>query len=84
LFAPHDYVCKELFHGSTLKQDLVSLKFVRPDVAIWKCSRQSAEFKSRERRPRIRLLQVMVKDGGGWRISAYHNTDVKPGQLDPG
>jgi hypothetical protein len=23
------------------------------------------------------LLQVMAKDGGGWKIVAYHNTDVK-------
>jgi ketosteroid isomerase-like protein len=29
-------------------------------------------------RLRTRLLQVMVKDGGGWKIVAYHNTDVKP------
>ena len=30
-------------------------------------------------RLRTRLLQVMVKEGGEWKIVAYHNTDVKAG-----
>jgi hypothetical protein len=30
----HDNLFKGPFHGSTLKQDIVSLKFVRPDVAV--------------------------------------------------
>ncbi len=30
----HDYLFKGPFRGSTLKQDIVSLKFVRPDVAV--------------------------------------------------
>jgi len=30
-------------------------------------------------RLRTRLLQVVVKDGGEWKITAYHNTDVKLG-----
>jgi uncharacterized protein (TIGR02246 family) len=30
----HDDAFKGQFHGSTLKQDVVSLKFVRPDVAV--------------------------------------------------
>jgi len=29
-------------------------------------------------RLRSRLLQVMVKDGGEWKIVTFHNTDVKP------
>jgi hypothetical protein len=28
---------------------------------------------------RTRLLQVLVKDGGEWKIAAYHNVDVKSG-----
>jgi hypothetical protein len=27
----------------------------------------------------MRLLQVQVKDGGEWKIAAYHNVDVKSG-----
>jgi uncharacterized protein (TIGR02246 family) len=30
----HDNLFKGPFHGSSLKQDIVSLKFVRPDVAV--------------------------------------------------
>ena len=30
----HDNLLKGPFHGSALKQDIVSLKFVRPDVAV--------------------------------------------------
>jgi hypothetical protein len=28
-------------------------------------------------RLRTRLLQVLVKDKGEWKIATYHNTDVK-------
>jgi hypothetical protein len=28
-------------------------------------------------RLRTRLLQVLVKDGGDWQITDYHNTDLK-------
>ena len=36
-------------------------------------------------RLRTRLLQVLVKDGGEWKITDYHNTDVKADvpALDP-
>ena len=30
-------------------------------------------------RLRTRLLQVLVKEGNEWKITAYHNTDVKSG-----
>jgi len=81
----HDLIFKEQFHGSTLKQDIVSLKFVRPDVAVVEVLTSvtgyqklspgtSADAKGRLR---TRLLQVIVKDKGEWKITAYHNTDVK-------
>jgi uncharacterized protein (TIGR02246 family) len=82
----HEYLFKGPFHGSTLKQDVVSLKFVRPDVAIVEVLTSvtgiqklspgtNADSKGRLR---TRLLQVIVKNGGEWEIVAYHNTDVKP------
>jgi uncharacterized protein (TIGR02246 family) len=81
----HDYVFKGQFHGSTLKQDIVSLKFVRPDVAVVEVltsvtgiQKLSPGTNTDDKgRLRTRLLQVMVKDGGKWKIVAYHNTDVK-------
>jgi hypothetical protein len=30
-------------------------------------------------RLRTRLLQVVARQGGEWKIVAYHNVDVKPG-----
>jgi uncharacterized protein (TIGR02246 family) len=30
----HDFIFKGPYHGSTLRQDIVSLRFVRPEVAV--------------------------------------------------
>jgi uncharacterized protein (TIGR02246 family) len=81
----HEYLFNGPFHGSTLKQDVVSLKFVRPDVAIVEVltsvtgiQKLSPGTNTDDKgRLRTRLLQVMVKDRGEWKIAAYHNTDVK-------
>jgi uncharacterized protein (TIGR02246 family) len=81
----HDYLFKGPFRGSTLKQDLVSLKFVRPDVAVVEVltsvsgiQKLSPGTKTDDKgRLRTRLLQVVVKEKGEWEIVAYHNTDVK-------
>ena len=87
----HDYVFKGQFHGSTLKQDIISLKFVRPDVAVVEVLTSLTGFQKLspgtsaddKGRLRTRLLQVIVKDGGEWKIVAYHNTDVKSDVLAP-
>jgi uncharacterized protein (TIGR02246 family) len=79
------------FHGSTLKQDIVSLKFVRPDVAVVEVLTSVTGIPKLfpgtntddKGRLRTRLLQVVVKDDGEWKITAYHNTDVKPGVSVP-
>jgi uncharacterized protein (TIGR02246 family) len=82
----HDFIFKGIYRGTTMKQDVVSLKFVRPDVAVVETLTAvigiqklppgiSADAKGRLR---SRLLQVMVKDGGEWKIAAFHNTDVRP------
>ena len=34
------FVFRGQFHGNTLKQDIVSLNFVRPDVAVVEVSRR--------------------------------------------
>jgi uncharacterized protein (TIGR02246 family) len=81
----HDFVFKGQFHGSTLKQDIVSLKFVRPDVAVVEVLTSVTGIQKLspgtgtddKGRLRTRLLQVIVKDGGEWKIVAYHNIDVK-------
>jgi hypothetical protein len=52
-----------IYKNTTLKQDIASLKFIRPDKG----------------RIRTRLLQVVAKEAGAWKIVTYHNVDVKPG-----
>jgi uncharacterized protein (TIGR02246 family) len=82
----HDFIFKRIYRGTTMKQDIVSLKFVRPDVAIVETLTavigiqklppgMSADEKGRLR---SRLLQVMVKEAGEWKIVTFHNTDVRP------
>jgi len=81
----HDFVFKGQFHGSILKQDIVSLKFVRPDVAVVEVLTSVTGFQKlspgtsadAKGRLRTRLLQVIVNEKGEWKIVAYHNTDVK-------
>jgi uncharacterized protein (TIGR02246 family) len=87
----HDNLFKGPFHGSTLKQDVVSLKFVRSDVAVVEVLTSVTGIPKLfpgtntddKGRLRTRLLQVLVKDGGEWKITAYHNTDVKSGVAVP-
>ncbi|HEY6302787.1 MAG TPA: SgcJ/EcaC family oxidoreductase [Terriglobales bacterium] len=80
----HDFIFKGIYRGTAMKQDVVSPKFLRPDVAVVETLTavtgiqklppgMSADDKGRLR---SRLLQVMVKDEGEWKIVTFHNTDV--------
>lgn len=81
----HEVLFKGPFLGSTLKADLVSLRFVRPDIAIVETLTSLSGIQKlfagtntdEMGRLRTRLLQVLLKNEGKWTIIAYHNTDVK-------
>ena len=84
----HDLIFKGPFNKSVLQQKLVSLVFVRPDVAIVETLSFVSNFSAgpppgarldAKGRLCTRLLQVMAKESDGWKIVAYHNVDVKPG-----
>lgn len=84
----HDQIFKTVFLGTELKQEVVSLVFVRPDVAIvetigWVSGFKNGPVKGTnlddKGRLRVRLLQVIVKAGNDWKIMAYHNVDIKTG-----
>jgi uncharacterized protein (TIGR02246 family) len=82
----HQAIFDGIFKNSTLKQDVVSLRFIRPDVAVVETltavtSAQSPPGIARDASGAFhtRLLQVLAKDHGAWKIVVYHNTDVKPG-----
>ena len=83
----HQVIFEGIFKNSRLKQDIVSLKFVRPDVAIVETvttvngAAESPVGVTRDDKGRIRtrLLQVVANEDGTWKIMTYHNVDVKPG-----
>lgn len=83
----HDVIFKSFFRGTTLTQDIVSVTRVASDVVAvdaltavsgMKQPPPGIAFDARGRL-RTRLLQVLAKRDGVWKIVAYHNVDVKPG-----
>lgn len=83
----HEVIFQGIFKNSKLKQDVVSLRFIRPDVAIVETvttvagATKSPVGVTRDDKGliRTRLMQVVAKEAGLWKIITYHNVDVKPG-----
>ena len=85
----HEVIFKSFFKNTVLNQKIVSLKFVRSDVALLETLCQVSGFAKEGLPSRIqldakgqlntRLLQVLAKEASGWKIVSYHNVDVKPG-----
>jgi len=70
-----------------LQLQVVSLRFLAPDVAVCETLTWVSGFKNgappglrldTKGRLRTRLLQVMAKRSGEWQIVVYHNVDIKP------
>ncbi|QHV95669.1 SgcJ/EcaC family oxidoreductase [Spirosoma endbachense] len=89
----HEVIFKSFFKNTVLKQKIVSLKFVRSDVALLETLCQVSGFAKEGLPPRLqldakgqlntRLLQVLAKEAGGWKVVSYHNVDIKPGTPIP-
>lgn len=87
----HAQIFSGAYRGSRKELEVVSLKFVRPDVAIVETLQTVSGFQkllpgtSADAKGRLqtRLLQVLVKDGSEWKIATYHNVDVKGGVAAP-
>jgi uncharacterized protein (TIGR02246 family) len=83
----HEVIFQGIFKGTTLQQDVVSLKFIGRDVAIVEvltsvtgvAQTSPGTAADSKGRLRTRLLQVVERRGAEWKIVAYHNVDVKPG-----
>lgn len=82
----HDRVFRTIFRGSTLQQDVVSLQFVAPNVAVVniltavsgaKIPRSRGDAFDAKARLRTRLMQVLARRNGEWEIVAYHNVEVR-------
>jgi uncharacterized protein (TIGR02246 family) len=83
----HENIFKGPFRGTMLQLQVVSLRFLTPDVAVCETLTWVSGFKSgappglhldTKGRLRTRLLQVMAKRNGEWQIVVYHNVDIKP------
>ena len=83
----HEMIFESLFKHTKLQQDIVSLRFITPDVAVVEVltavtgvarppPRMTLDGQGRLR---TRLLQVVARQAGEWKIVAYHNVDLKPG-----
>ena len=87
----HDVIFQSIFKGTTVQQDIVSLEFPSPDVAVVETLTSMSGIVrpapgmvlDAKGRLRTRLLQVVAKQDGEWKIVAYHNVDVKPGVSVP-
>jgi uncharacterized protein (TIGR02246 family) len=82
----HEVIFKGPFKGTTLQLKVVSLRFLKGDVAICETLTWVSNFKNDpppdlhldvKGRLRTRLLQVMEKRGGEWQTVVYHNVDIK-------
>jgi uncharacterized protein (TIGR02246 family) len=83
----HEVIFQGLFQHTVLQQDIVSLEFASPDVAVVEtltsvsgmAQTAPVTVAGAEGRLRTRLLQVVARQGGEWKVVAYHNVDVKAG-----
>jgi hypothetical protein len=80
-----------IFKNTTAKQDIVSLVFPDRNVAVVEtltsisgmAQLSPGTSTDAKGRLRTRLLQVVVRQRGEWKVIAYHNVDVKPGVVVP-
>jgi uncharacterized protein (TIGR02246 family) len=87
----HEVIFRGRFTHTVLHQDIVALKFLTPDVAVVEVltavtgGAQTAPGMALDEKGRLRtrLLQVVARQRGEWKIVAYHNVDVKPGVAVP-
>jgi uncharacterized protein (TIGR02246 family) len=89
----HDHVFKTIFRGTSLKQQLVSIRFADANVVIVETLTTVSGFSGDGPPPgtsldkngnlHTRLLQTLIRTGNDWTIIAYHNVDIKAGIAIP-
>jgi uncharacterized protein (TIGR02246 family) len=82
----HAHIFSTFYKDSVMRQTVEHIAFVRPDVAVVDTLTEvegggpfPPGFPRHEGRVRTRLEQVMVRDGGRWRVAAFHNVAIPPG-----
>ena len=83
--AQHEHIFSTIYKGSRMEQEIVAITLVRPDVAIVDTLTKLVDAPHRppgieliDGAVRSRLEQVMVKDGGEWKVASFHNVAVNP------
>jgi uncharacterized protein (TIGR02246 family) len=82
----HVEIAQSIFKGTSVKNSIGKLRFIRPDVAIVDVIGEMTGFaKVPQGLPvgsdgvlRFKLLEVLVKEKGEWWITEYHNVAVTP------
>jgi uncharacterized protein (TIGR02246 family) len=90
----HADIFKGMFAKTVLQQEVVSFRFLRPDVAVAETLTWISGFPKdgypkgvhidSKGRLHTRLLQVFQKESGDWKIVVYHNVDLKQDAPVPG
>lgn len=83
--AQHAHIFATIYRGSRLRQTIAHLAFPRIDVAIVDSMTEVRGFNALppgvellDGALRTRLQQVLVKEGDGWRVAAFHNVTIHP------
>ena len=83
--AQHAKIFSTIYKDSRLKQTMVHLAFVRPDVAILDTLAELTGFshlppgaEAADGVLRTRLEQVVVRQDGEWWVAAFHNVAIHP------
>lgn len=82
----HAEIFAGIFRGSRLGQETMRLRLLAPDVAMVETAVRLTDFRSlppgiapaQDGALHTRLLQVLVRQEGRWRVAAYHNIAVSP------
>jgi uncharacterized protein (TIGR02246 family) len=82
----HIEIAQTIFEGTSVKNSIAKLRFVRPDIAIVDISGEITGFAKvpqglpvgRDGILRFKLLEVLTKEKGEWWITEYHSVAVTP------
>lgn len=83
----HEIIFRGPFLNTKLQLQVVSLRFLSPEIAICETltwvsgfEKGAPSFLHLDAKGRLltRLLQVMERRDGEWQIAVYHNIDIKP------
>lgn len=82
----HAKIFATFFRGSHLRQTVQRIRVLRPNVAMVEVDTEVTGYRSlppgvragADGVLRTRLLEILDRENGKWRMVAYHNVDVKP------